>query len=166
MKTLLIKNLLDSNIRVEEFNKSEHMIYASKIMDLDEELSKSQEDFNPAKFDDNPSLGEISYQKYIELLLDNNWRLFVILLRDICIGYIHISPGWYKNSAYIGSFIITKKYTHKGYGKIALKQLIAMIKRDYDLVVLNVAIKNKPAVSLYESLGFNASHLSMSLKLK
>ncbi len=150
------------NIFVEEFDKSKHMTFAKDIMDFDEELTKSQSRYNPAKFDDEESLGKITYEKYIELMLSNNWRVFVILLNNKCIGYIHTSPGKFENSVYIGSFIITKNHTNKGYGKEAMKQFQTLIKSDYDIMILNVSFKNKGAIALYERDGFKPFSISMS----
>ena len=161
-----LSDLDSSAIRVEEFNKSKHMRYAKNIMDFDEELTQANARYNPAIFDDEESYGKISYEKYITLLLDNNWRLFVITYDEICIGYIHTTPGKYKNSVYIGSLIITKAYTGKGYGKIALNQFEKLIRNEYSIMILNVAVNNKPAVRLYEHSGFHATHMMMSKKLK
>lgn len=161
----LLPNIENKTIMVVEFDETKHMNYAKSIMDLDEELNDINSKFNPAKFIDQEPLGKISYRKYIKLLLDNNWRLFVIIFNNECIGYIHTTPGKYENSVYLGSFIISKKYTGKGYGAVALKQWQKLIKNEYDIIILNVAIENKMAMSLYTKSGFKPSHVMMYKKI-
>jgi ribosomal protein S18 acetylase RimI-like enzyme len=150
---------------VKEFDKEKHMIFAETIMGLDEELSEANACFNPAEFVDEPSLGNITYPEYIDLLLDGHWRLFIILLDDKCIGYAHVCPGKYKGSVYIGSFVIKHEYCSNGYGSEAMNQLQDILKKDYSLITLNVAIENKKAVTLYTKAGFEPKFYAMFKRL-
>ena len=158
--------IIESKLTLEEFDKSKHMSFASVIMDMDKELTKSNAIYNPAVFDDEESLGKISYEKYIDLLLSNNWRLFLAIYDGVCIGYIHTSPGKYKRSVYIGSFIVTKTYAGKGYGKRMMTLFEKLVKHEYAIMILNVGINNRAAVKLYTNAGFHATHMMMSKKLK
>lgn len=158
--------IIDGKLILEEFDKSKHMSFAKNIMDMDEELARTTARYHPAIFDDEESFGKISYDKYIDLLLNNNWRLFIAIHDNKCIGYIHTSPGKYKDSVYIGSFIVTKHYAGKGYGKLMLIKFEELIKNEYSIMILNVAIDNKPAIRLYEKDGFHPSFMMMSKKLK
>lgn len=165
MGLLILDNANINNITVVEFSKNQHMLYAKDIMDFDEELSRSQERFAPGKLVPEPSLGKISYEKYVDLLLENNWRVFIILLGNKCIGYFHLGTGKYVNSAFLGSFIITKKYRGKGYGKIALNLFKDLIKSDYDIIILYVYNKNIEAKRLYQKVGFEDTTSVMTMKL-
>lgn len=150
---------------VKEFDREKHMMFVETIMDLDEELSELNVQYNPAKFVDEPCLGDITYKEYIELLLDGPWRLFIILLDDKCIGYAHVCPGKYKGSVYIGSFVIKHEYCGNGYGSEAMNQLQGILKEDYSLITLNVAIENAKAVSLYTKAGFEPKFYAMIKQL-
>lgn len=156
----------EASFVLEEFDKTKHMRFAEAIMDMDEELNRITAPYRPAKFKDNPSFGRVTYSQYIDRLLENNWRVFVALLNDICIGYIHAAPGEYKRSMYIGSFIITKRFTGRGYGRQMMMQFESLIRHDYDLIILEVAVKNKPAVKLYDNVGFQPSFMTMSKSIK
>lgn len=164
LEKLHVKTIIDDTLILEEFDKSKHMKFAKDIMDMDEELTRVNARYNPAVFDNEESFGKISYEKYIDLLLNNHWRLFVAIHDNKCIGYIHTSPGKYKNSVYIGSFVVTKHYAGKGYGKLMMSKLEELIKNEYSIMILNVAIDNKPAVKLYTKAGFHPSFMMMSKK--
>lgn len=156
----------DHDLVLEEFDKQKHMIFAKDIMDMDEELTNTNKRFQPGQYIDDEIVGKVTYQQYIDLLLDNNWRLFVAILNGRCIGYIHTVDGRYKDSVYVGSFIVTKKFTNKGYGKEMMKQFESLIRKDYKLIFIMTAADNKPAVNLYNHSGFRVSHLQMYKKIK
>jgi ribosomal-protein-alanine N-acetyltransferase len=81
---------------------------------------------------------------------------YVVLLDDIVIGYIGI---WYiVGEGHITNVAVDPRYRGNGYGKV----LVETIKKDAlthsitDLT-LEVRISNKPAISLYEKMGFESA---------
>ena len=155
-----------SSVLLEEFDKARHMSFAKDVMDMDEELSASQRTYNPGPINDDYSFGKISYEKYIDLMVQNRHRLFIAILNEMCIGYVSAVPSMYKGTMYLSSLIVSKKFTGKGYGKSMLTQFEALIKNEYDSIILVVAIANKPAVNLYTHDGFHPTHTTMFKKLK
>ncbi len=143
-----------------EFDRTIHMRYAPDLMSLDEELESINKPFNEGTFNDT-SYGKISYEKYIDLMTRDGWRVYIALLGDACIGYVHTVPGMYKDSLYVSSFIITKEFTGKGYGKEMMKLLIGIGKKKYSILIVQTALKNAPAVNLYKRSGFTATHQTM-----
>ncbi|MBM3709325.1 MAG: GNAT family N-acetyltransferase [Actinobacteria bacterium] len=72
------------------------------------------------------------------------------------IGACEIIREWkeYK-TAFIHSFYIKDKYRNRGVGRDLLAYAIQILRdEDFESVELTVDLKNKPAVNLYESLGF------------
>ncbi|AGF57377.1 ribosomal protein S18 acetylase RimI-like enzyme [Clostridium saccharoperbutylacetonicum] len=77
----------------------------------------------------------------------------IIELNNITIGKIHIKYD--DNSAFILGFGILPEFRGKGFGKTALKEALKIIKeRNISNVGLDVAAKNKRALNLYKSCGF------------
>ena len=66
------------------------------------------------------------------------------------------------NSSYIWDIIIYDNFRRKGYGSAALKQLEKMAaERGSSGISLHVFGHNKPAISMYESLGYYATNIIM-----
>jgi ribosomal protein S18 acetylase RimI-like enzyme len=77
----------------------------------------------------------------------------IIELNNIIIGKIHIK--YEDNLAFIFGFGILPELRGKGFGKAALKEALKIIKeRNISNVGLDVAAKNKRALNLYKSCGF------------
>ncbi|AQR96076.1 GNAT family N-acetyltransferase [Clostridium saccharoperbutylacetonicum] len=77
----------------------------------------------------------------------------IIELNNITIGKINIK--YEDNSAFIFGFGILPEFRGKGFGKAALKEALKIIKeRNISNVGLDVAAKNKRALNLYKSCGF------------
>lgn len=162
---MLIPNIVKEKLVFTEFDRTKHMHFAETIMDLDEELSAINYQYQPAPFIDNPSFGKISYEKYINLLLENNWRLFLGVVNNQCVGYVHAVPGKYKRSIYIGSFIVSKDFTGRGYGRQMMKQFEQLVKKDYNLITLIVSVDNRQALRLYEKSGFKTGFYQQFKKI-
>lgn len=59
------------------------------------------------------------------------------------------------NTVTLGVFIADEKYRNKGYGTLAIKEIIHFAKNlGYKSVVLNVRISNIKAFNVYQNIGF------------
>lgn len=69
-------------------------------------------------------------------------------------------------SSYIWDLVIYEKYRRRSYGTLALKSLEKMVKdRGLSSITLHVFGHNKPAVSLYKSLGYFCTDMIMKREL-
>jgi ribosomal protein S18 acetylase RimI-like enzyme len=69
-------------------------------------------------------------------------------------------------SSYIWDLVIYEKYRRRNYGTRALKSLEKMVKdRGLSSITLHVFGHNKPAVSLYKSLGYFCTDMIMKREL-
>ena len=69
-------------------------------------------------------------------------------------------------SSYIWDLVIYEKYRRRNYGTRALKSLEKMVKdRGISSITLHVFGHNKPAVSLYKSLGYFCTDMIMKREL-
>ena len=69
-------------------------------------------------------------------------------------------------SSYIWDLVIYEKYRRRNYGTRALKSLEKMVKdRGLSSITLHVFGHNKPAVSLYRSLGYFCTDMIMKREL-
>ena len=148
-----------------EFNQTKHMQYVSTIMDLDDELTRETERYDPGNFVESSSLGKISYEKYVDELLKNNFKLYIALVDDICVGYIHCTPGKYERSIYISSIIVDARYRGKGIGKIMLTQFEKIVKPKYNMILIHVATDNTRARRTYEELKFVPTFMTLVKKI-
>lgn len=76
---------------------------------------------------------------------------------DEMIGYVELSSiQWWNGVANLGIGIGNKKYRGNGYGREALTLLLDFAFEELNLhrIQLNVFSYNKPAIGLYERLGF------------
>ena len=70
------------------------------------------------------------------------------------------------NSSYIWDVIIHEKFRRRGYGTLALQLLEKMAKeRGSNGISLHVFGHNRPAISMYESLGYYATNIIMKKDL-
>ena len=69
--------------------------------------------------------------------------------------FIDISPNLEGEGAFMSHLCIDKKYRKKGFGRKLVKEVIQYIKnKNKNYIILLVEKSNKPAINLYESLGF------------
>ena len=82
-----------------------------------------------------------------------------LAIYDDCllVGFImYVIPTVEQNDYWIYRLMIDKNHQQKGYGKIAMQQIIDMIKQDkeYTKIFISFEPNNLVAKTLYESLGF------------
>ncbi len=105
------------------------------------------------------SIKDPTFKNYIDrdVTLKNNYKVFlkdytgellINLENDELIGYIFV--GKTKDSGFINSLWVSKKYRNQGYATKLMKSAISK----YKAIDLTVSISNKPAISLYKKLGF------------
>lgn len=64
------------------------------------------------------------------------------------------------DEGHIMNLAIDKKFQRQGYGKVIMRQLLNYLKeQQVSTVLLEVATKNKPAIRLYKSLGFQLGRI-------
>ncbi|MBP2145115.1 ribosomal protein S18 acetylase RimI-like enzyme [Methanofollis sp. W23] len=92
---------------------------------------------------------------------DIEWETSAILLNSKVIGFSmygvwHDSKGKDEDEVWLDRFMIDQKYQGKGYGKLALRELIAMLTAKYhcDDIYLSVYENNQSAIALYKKTGF------------
>lgn len=100
------------------------------------------------------------YSIYTYRYFIHNWPhlCFLAVLRDKCIGAIVCKLDLHKKTSkrgYIAMLAVDEKYRKRQIGsKLVLKSMEAMVRQDADEIVLETEITNKPALRLYERLGF------------
>lgn len=84
---------------------------------------------------------------------DTKRRVYIATLDETYIGKLDVSLN--EREAYIAGFGVLPLYQHRGYGRQILAQTIREIRAiGQNHIVLEVATKNKNALSLYQSCGF------------
>tara|TARA_B110000003_G_scaffold225590_1_gene226414 strand:- start:590 stop:1048 length:459 start_codon:yes stop_codon:yes gene_type:complete len=75
---------------------------------------------------------------------------------DIAIGFIMLDLNTKKNICFLWRFMIDKKYQGKGYGKIALTQVIDYVKsfKELNKVRTSYVPKDNSAEGFYKNFGF------------
>lgn len=100
------------------------------------------------------------YSIYTYRYFIHNWPklCFLATHEGKCIGAIVCKLDMHRNvvkRGYIAMLAVDKKYRKKGIGsKLVRKAIQVMINDNADEVVLETEITNKPALKLYENLGF------------
>ncbi|XP_059045092.1 N-alpha-acetyltransferase 30-like [Achroia grisella] len=100
------------------------------------------------------------YSIYTYRYFIHNWPklCFLATHEGVCIGAIVCKLDMHRNvvkRGYIAMLAVDKKYRKRGIGsKLVRKAIQAMINDNADEVVLETEITNKPALKLYENLGF------------
>lgn len=110
-------------------------------------LTECDEKFCPPKWEKDRLEG------YAEKLAAN---AFWIISEDI--GHKKGFVAYYLNVenrfVYITIIAVAKDYRGKGLGKRLMNAVAESVSNDYDYIMLEVATNNRPAIGLYESLGF------------
>ncbi len=71
------------------------------------------------------------------------------------------------NFGYLNDLFIKKEFRGKGYGKCATKEFIKIAKvKGVEKIGLGTRVENKPAIKLYEKLGFEKIGYNFGMKLK
>ncbi|QHQ59985.1 GNAT family N-acetyltransferase [Anaerocolumna sedimenticola] len=79
--------------------------------------------------------------------------MYLVRLKDSSIGKIYVEYG--ENSAFIYGFGILPEFRRNGYGKAAFRAVMDIIKsKGIDDIQLDVESKNRNALNLYKSFGF------------
>lgn len=100
------------------------------------------------------------YSIYTYRYFIHNWPklCFLAIHEGTCIGAIVCKLDMHRNvvkRGYIAMLAVDKKYRKRGIGsRLVRKAIQAMINDNADEVVLETEITNKPALKLYENLGF------------
>ncbi len=86
----------------------------------------------------------------------HQWHPVSIYDDDILIGFAMYGSFGPNRDTWIDRIIIDVKYQGLGYGKKAMKKLIEVVSKEYDVDVLYLSFveENKVAYNLYKSLGF------------
>lgn len=118
------------------------------------ELNEQQKDYLPS------NLYSIAESKFIK-----NMENFAVYHEQEVIGfaaYVLDDDG----DMNITRFMIDKKHQGKGYGKVALKKIINLIKDNYDNkeIWLSLHPENKAAIKLYTSCGFEITKTGLESK--
>lgn len=101
-----------------------------------------------------PNVYSIAESKVI-----TNYTPYAIYLDDHVIGFVMVDydPTLNNEDKYwVPRFMIDQRYQGKGYGKIAMRQVIENLRSKHDCqrIRLSTEPSNIPAIRFYESIGF------------
>ncbi len=84
------------------------------------------------------------------------WHPVAIYCDEDIIGFAMYGSFGPNKDTWIDRIMIDEKYQGKGYGKMAMRQLIDIVSKEYGINVLYLSIteENKLAYNLYTSIGF------------
>jgi len=104
-----------------------------------------------------PDQDPTTSDRFLALLNDTNYSLFVACLGDNVIGKAHV--GWQPHGAHFSDIAIIPDMQGRGFGQSLLTHCInhALAARKFNLSLL-VEAKNKDALKLYQKLGFFISN--------
>ncbi len=115
---------------------------------------------------------EKSERSYAELLPDGlatpNHFIFELYVGDSYVGYlwVFVDPSAAVPSAFIYDIEIVVEQRAKGLGKQAMQALEPWcVERSLRRIALNVFAFNKPAIELYNGLGYQTTNFSMQKDL-
>jgi len=93
--------------------------------------------------------------KIKQMLKQKDVLAFNIYDNDTLIGFAMLKE-FDKNKFFLWDYIIEYNYQNKGFGTMALKELINLLKTKYNCKIITTTYKfgNLPAKRLYEKLGF------------
>jgi ribosomal protein S18 acetylase RimI-like enzyme len=84
-------------------------------------------------------------------------KIFFVYVGDTLVGSVQYEEKDLTH-AYISGIVIKKEFHGKGYGKLATKALLDILKK-YAVIDLVTHPDNTPAVALYTSLGFSKGEI-------
>lgn len=104
---------------------------------------------------DNPpfNLELLDFESDVDLYSYNSYLLYA---DNVCVGCASYIPLDYE----VSNFYINPEHRGKGYGRFFMQWMI----NNLDVREVGLVPSNKPAMTLYESLGFKPKHLVMTLK--
>lgn len=84
------------------------------------------------------------------------WYPVAIYHEEELIGFAMYGSFGVNKDTWIDRIMIDKNYQGKGFGKQAMKQLIEIVSKEYDVktIYLSIIEENKVAHQLYKSIGF------------
>lgn len=112
----------------------------------------------------------LDLRKYIKKLMDDSNSIFVGIFdkkTNEHVGNMKLEPiDWHKKSAVFGMLIGNKAYWGKGIGTEAAKLLINNVFDETEIskITLGVYSENKPAIRVYEKVGFNVIEIKRNTK--
>ena len=157
---IMSKYRMDIKPVVIEFDSLKHSNYIEQIRDLDGELDQHLTEYDPFPVDTSVEKPQTT-EECIKSLTNGGFRLFMILLGDELIGFIHGTPSIYKTALWVNSFVISSEYRHYGYGKLAFKSFEKIVLSEYRHLGLSVHSDNTHAVEFYKRMGFKVFSMSM-----
>ena len=108
-----------------------------------------------------------NFNERLKFFLSFSYKLskcsrYILLDNDKVVGALSLEKK--KRSLFIYAIGLLEKYRRKGYGTILMRfaEFFAQ-KSQKDYITFSVLLENKPAVSLYEKLGYNSLGLGLTL---
>ncbi|MGM0508996.1 MAG: GNAT family N-acetyltransferase [Fusobacteriota bacterium] len=104
--------------------------------------------FKLLEIDKTNNLTPISFEKYSEYILNNNFQIYIHEDLEIIKGYVIFKK--FENYIEVIRIATLKKYRRSGIATKLLLKILAHKKK----TILKVRCKNKKAIKLYKKLGF------------
>jgi diamine N-acetyltransferase len=91
-----------------------------------------------------------------EASIYKQWNPVAIYYNEEVIGFAMYGSFGPNKDTWIDRIMIDKKYQGKGFGKTAMKSLIDIVSKEYEVntIYLSIVEGNKLAYNLYKSIGF------------
>lgn len=126
------------------------IIRKATLLDLKHIISLEEEWKN-----EYPCWGKGGFLKEFE---KENSATFIALIDDAVVGFINI--WFFVDLVEVNSLIVSKKFLRKGIASKLINHVFLFSKeRGIKRIILEVNEKNKPAISLYEKLGFSVYNI-------
>ncbi|MTT33196.1 GNAT family N-acetyltransferase [Terrilactibacillus sp. BCM23-1] len=91
-------------------------------------------------------------EEYYELKQETGWRFYIIECDGVPIGKIRVEQN--EDASWIYGFAIYPEFQGKGFGREALKKVLAL-EKGKNGIYIEVAATNRGALHLYQSCGFS-----------
>lgn len=140
--------------------------YIPSIRDLLNQLNADEDKFAPAEWFEEQSDTELTDAEFIKSRLDNGGRLFLAFVNDNLVGLIHTTLSNFKDTIFMGSFVIDTEHRGNGYGSELMQQFVKLIKKEYKAIALSVHTENKAAKHIYNKAGLTTFMDVMYGKIK
>ncbi|KAI4462909.1 n-alpha-acetyltransferase 30 [Holotrichia oblita] len=181
--TAYIRSKYGSDIKEDKEVEKEEVAESEKMTDSSIEKVENMLESDPGESlkTENPKIEYVQYQSELQMPMImkiiqkdlsepysiytyryfiHNWPnlCFLAMCEDECVGAIVCKLDLHRkqiNRGYIAMLAVDKKYRKHGIGSTLVRRAIQeMIAGNADEVVLETEITNKPALRLYEALGF------------
>ncbi|WP_089650047.1 GNAT family N-acetyltransferase [Halobacterium hubeiense] len=112
-----------------------------------------------------PPNGEDALRGWLRALTDNGWSM-VAFEDDMVVGHVGVSPATTSDPEFV--IFVLDDYQNRGIGTELVKHTIAWAGSfSHDALTLEVMKKNRPALTVYQNVGFEVSdQQGMSLTLR